>query len=143
MQLNQLTPNHKPRKSRRVGRGGKRGTYSGRGMKGQKSRAGRKMQPAVRELIKKYPKLRGYRFNPKYSSRVIVKLEDLEKNFEPGEKVSPQILVEKKIIRKSKGRVPEVKILASGKIEKKLDIENCLFSKTAKEAVEKAGGTIK
>jgi len=67
MQLHELQPNHKQRKAKRVGRGGKRGTYSGRGMKGQKSRAGYRMQPQVRELVKKYPKLRGYR-RPKRKS---------------------------------------------------------------------------
>ena len=61
MQLHQLKPTHKAKAAKRVGRGGKRGTYSGRGMKGQKSRAGARMQPLVRELIKRYPKLRGYR----------------------------------------------------------------------------------
>lgn len=65
MQIHQLKPIHKIKKKKRVGRGGKRGTYSGRGLKGQKSRAGRKMQPAIREFIKKFPKLRGYRFKSK------------------------------------------------------------------------------
>src|SRR4030043_532865 len=55
----QMKPKHKLKKKKRVGRGGKRGTYSGKGIKGQKSRAGRKMVPVIRELIKKYPKLRG------------------------------------------------------------------------------------
>jgi len=61
MQLHELQPTHKTKTSKRIGRGGKKGTYSGRGMKGQKSRAGARMQPLVRELIKRYPKLRGYR----------------------------------------------------------------------------------
>jgi large subunit ribosomal protein L15 len=45
-----------------VGRGGKKGTYSGRGIKGQKSRAGKRLEPIIRSIIKRYPKLRGYRF---------------------------------------------------------------------------------
>jgi len=61
MQLHQLSPKHKSKKRKRVGRGGKRGTYCGRGMKGQKSRAGAKFVPIIRGLIKRYPKLRGYR----------------------------------------------------------------------------------
>lgn len=61
MQIHELKPKHKIKKGRRVGRGGKKGTYSGKGMKGQKSRAGRKFQPIIRELIKRYPKLKGYR----------------------------------------------------------------------------------
>jgi len=59
MQFHQLKPIHKMKKRKRIGRGGKRGTYSGRGTKGQKSRAGRKLVPIIRGLIKRYPKLRG------------------------------------------------------------------------------------
>jgi large subunit ribosomal protein L15 len=62
MQLHELKPRHKLKKKKRVGRGGKRGTYSGRGQKGQLARAGRKLKPIVREIIKRYPKLRGYKF---------------------------------------------------------------------------------
>ena len=62
MQLHDLKPNYKSKEKKRVGRGGKKGTYSGKGMKGQKSRAGRKLEPPVRGLIKRYHKLRGYKF---------------------------------------------------------------------------------
>lgn len=62
MQLHEIRPLHKGKKRKRVGRGGKRGTYSGRGQKGQKSRAGRRLEPVIREIIKRYPKLRGYKF---------------------------------------------------------------------------------
>ena len=65
MQLHELRPKHKIKKRKRIGRGGKRGTYSGRGMKGQKSRAGARFEPIIRGLIKRYPKLRGYKFKPK------------------------------------------------------------------------------
>ena len=61
MQLQELKPIHKKKQRKRVGRGGKRGTYAGRGLKGQRARAGRRLKPAIRELIKRYPKLRGYR----------------------------------------------------------------------------------
>ena len=69
MQLHQLKPTHKAKRAKRVGRGGKKGTYSGRGMKGQKSRSGARMQPIIRELIKRYPKLRGYRRKARPTSR--------------------------------------------------------------------------
>ncbi len=65
MQLHELRPKHKLKKKKRIGRGGKTGTYSGRGVKGQKSRAGAKFEPIIRGLIKRYPKLRGYRFKGK------------------------------------------------------------------------------
>ncbi|MBI2010965.1 MAG: hypothetical protein HYS89_01915 [Candidatus Colwellbacteria bacterium] len=59
MQLHQIQPTHKTPRGKRIGRGGKRGTYSGRGIKGQRSRAGRRIKPATRELIQRLPKLRG------------------------------------------------------------------------------------
>jgi len=59
MQLHELQPDHKSKTKKRIGRGGKRGTFSGKGVKGQKSRAGRKIRPATRDLIQQIPKLRG------------------------------------------------------------------------------------
>lgn len=144
MQLHQIRPIHKRKKGKRIGRGGKRGTYSGRGIKGQKARAGKRLKPIVRELLKKYPKLRGYKFGGRKDKNVaIVNLASLEKKFSDGEKVSPQTLIEKKIIRKIKGKNPLVKILGKGEITKKLVFENCLFSEKAKEKIKKAGGSIK
>jgi len=68
MQLHQIQPITKRRIKRRVGRGGKRGTYSGRGGKGQTARAGAKVRPEIRDLIKKIPKIKGYRFKKKVTS---------------------------------------------------------------------------
>lgn len=59
MQLHEIQPVHENKSKKRIGRGGKRGTYSGRGMKGQKARAGRKIRPAIRDLMQRTPKLRG------------------------------------------------------------------------------------
>ena len=59
MQLHQIQPLNKRKSKRRVGRGGKRGTYCGRGMKGQRARTGAKVRPEIRDLIKKIPKIRG------------------------------------------------------------------------------------
>lgn len=147
MQLHELKPKYKRKKRKRVGRGGKRGTYSGRGIKGQKARAGRRLKPVIRELIKRYPKLRGYKFKAKGKRQkakiVILNLDILEKKFKTGEMVSPEILLERKIIRKIKGRMPRVKILAKGKLTKSLTIENCLVSKKTKEIIEKAYGVVK
>ena len=143
MQLHQLKIIHKSKKRKRVGRGGKHGTYSGRGLKGQKSRASHKYQPAIRLLIKKYPKLRGYRSKRKIKNIAIVNIEKLAQKFEAGESVNPISLLEKKIISKIEGKMPKVKILGKGELAKKLIIENCQFSKKAKEIIEKAGGKIK
>jgi large subunit ribosomal protein L15 len=142
MQLNELKPIHRARKSRRVGRGGKRGTFSGKGVKGQKSRAGRKMQPSMREAIKRFHKLRGYRQILIAKREVAISLDVLEKNFQSGEKITPAVLVAKRLIRNINGRLPGVKILAKGKLTKKIIIEGCKASATAKLVIEKAGGSI-
>jgi large subunit ribosomal protein L15 len=142
MQLHEIRSIHKNKRKKRVGRGGKHGTYSGRGIKGQKSRAGRRLKPFIRELIKRYPKLRGTKFKSWKQKPTIVNIEVLEGKFNNLEIVSPKSLIEKNIIRKIKGRLPEVKILGQGKINKKLTIKDCKISKGAKEKIEKAGGKI-
>lgn len=136
MQLHQVKSKHKPKKKKRIGRGGKRGTYSGRGIKGQKARAGRKIRPEIRDFIKKIPKKRGYKFKAKPKPQ-IVNLKDLEKHFKEGETVSPETLLKKGLIAKVKGRMPEVKILGQGKITKKLEIKGCKLSKSVKNEMVK------
>ena len=111
-------------------------------MKGQGSRAGRKFPPIARELIKRYPKLRGYRFKPRAGKFAIINTAALEKVFKVGERVSPKTLLEKGLINKSKGRIPAVKILGKGGVTKVLNIQDCVLSKGAKEIIEKAGGKI-
>ena len=143
MQLHQIKPIHKIKKRKRIGRGGKRGTYSGRGIKGQKARAGRKLQPAIRELIKRYPKLRGYKFKIFKKNRVIINVDILEKKFKAGEIVNPKTLLKRHLIRKIKGKVPKVKILGRGELNKSLAIEGCEVSEAAKKAIEKVGGIVK
>ncbi len=134
MQLHQIQPKQKNKTRKRIGRGGKRGTFSGRGVKGQNSRAGtRKMQPIIREIVKRYPKLRGYRHNLKKGFVAAVNLSVLEREFKTGEKVTPKSLISKGIISKIKGRVPEVKILGKGKLTKKLIFSGVEMSASAKE----------
>jgi large subunit ribosomal protein L15 len=62
MQIHNLKRQHKNKKDRIVGRGGKHAKTSGRGGKGQTARAGNKRRPELRDIIKKLPKNRGYRF---------------------------------------------------------------------------------
>ena len=142
MQLHELKKNTTFKKKKRVGRGGKKGTYCGTGGKGQKGRAGAKFKPLIREWVKKYPKLRGYNFNV-LSSVSAVNLDVLEKIFNEKDIVSPETLVSKKAVRRVDGKAPLVKILSRGEIKKALVIENCTVSKAAREKIEKAGGTIK
>ena len=141
MQLHQLKPTHKFKNKKRVGRGGKRGTYSGRGIKGQSSRSGRKYQPIIRELIKRYPKLRGHKekgMEMRRDETAVVNLDVLEKKFNSGDKINPEVLVEKGIIGRIKGKFPRVKILGGGELTKRFIIENCEFSKSAKKKYELA-----
>ena len=142
MQIHELQRNHKNKGKKRVGRGGRKGTYSGKGIKGQKSRAGRKMVPMIRELIKRYPKLKGYRRFEMEDFTAVVNIATLDKAFKDGDVVNPKNLLAKKIIGMIKGRTPDVKILGTGTISKKIIVENCTTSKTAAEAITKAGGSI-
>jgi len=142
MQLHELKRNHPLKKPKRIGRGGKKGTYCGRGIKGQKARAGRRLKPIIREILKKYPKLRGYRFGAK-KKIAIVNLDTLNRVFNAQDIVNPEILVKKRIIRRIDGKIPPVKILGKGELEKPLIIENCLLSEKAKEKIKKVGGQIK
>ena len=143
MQLHELKRKHKNRTKKRVGRGGKHGSYSGKGIKGQKSRAGRKMEPIIRSLIKRYPKLKGYRSFRFDKDFAVVNLEVLEKNTKDGEIINPENLIKKGIVSKIKGSTPKVKILGTGKITKKLVVENCKTSKSALDAIVNAGGSVK
>ncbi len=142
MQIHQIKPQTKYKKKKRVGRGGKKGTYSGKGIKGQKSRAGRKMMPATRESIKRYHKLRGYNFKKFDKKIAILNLKDLELLVEENETITPLFLIEKGIVEKQKGKIPMVRILGQGNISKKINFKECYLSKTAKEKIEKVGGKI-
>jgi large subunit ribosomal protein L15 len=145
MQLNDLKPKHQRTTTPRVGRGGKRGTTAGRGTKGQKSRAGHRMRPEIRDIIKKLPKMRGRGVNSNKSFQIkplTINLATLETHFEAGETITPKTLVAKKVIGTERGRVPQVKILSTGKLTKKLTITDCFVSAGARTAIEKAGGTI-
>ena len=125
-----------------VGRGGKRGKTSGRGTKGQLARAGHKVRPEIRDIIKRIPKLRGYRFKSISWKPEIIDLTKLDKSFEAGAVVSPFSLVKKGLVRQVEGGMPKVKILSDGEISKKLTIEDCLISTKAKEKIEAAGGKV-
>lgn len=142
MQLHTLKRENPNKKARQVGRGGTRGKTSGRGGKGQTARAGNKRRPELRDIIKKIPKLRGYRDKSFEKKSLPVNLDSLN-IFENGDTVTKAILLEKKLIKKVGGVLPGVKILARGELTKKLIITGCLVSKSAQTKIEKAGGEIK
>ena len=151
MQLYQLSPKHNRSSRKRVGRGGKKGTYSGKGVKGQKSRSGRKPRPGFAggdtTLVKRLPKQRGQTGKVKIRrgvklARLRVKpitfnLGEIEKHFKTGEIVSPQSLLNKGLIDKMKGRIPRIKILSEGGIKKDLKFRKISLSKKAKALVDK------
>lgn len=143
MKIHNLKRVTKNRKTAIVGRGGKRGKTSGRGGKGQTARAGHKMRPEWRDIIKKMPKLRGYAFKSIQSKFVVVNLAQLESAFSNGDKVTPKTLVKKNILETRLGKNPKVKILALGDLSKKLTISDCAVSADAKVKIEKAGGSVK
>lgn len=145
MQLHELKRKNKNRKARLIGRGGKRGTTSGRGTKGQIARAGHKVRPELRDIIKKLPKLRGRGKNSNLSishDDATVTLAVLNKVFKSGETITPLVLLSKGLIRPIDGRLPKVKILVSGSLDKKLFFKGCAVSAGAKSVIEKAGGSI-
>ncbi len=141
MQIHELK-SKTPRKSKKyIGRGGKRGTTSGKGTKGQKARAGRNLRPEIRDIIKKLPKKRGYKFASIQKKSVPVNLARLEAKFEGGE-INPQILIDAGVVSMTKGKTPTIKILATGEVTKKFVVSGCEVSASAKEKIEKAGGSV-
>lgn len=143
MQIHQLTKPASVRTKKRIGRGGKRGTYSGHGGKGQTARSGRKFCPIVREVLKRYPKIRGHRNRAAGLGCKIVNVALLEAKFEKGSVITPSILTEKNIVSRVGGKCPRVKILGQGDISKNFNVSDCEVSASAKEKIEKAGGAVK
>lgn len=142
MQLNQLKRKTPNKVHKTVGRGGKRGKTSGRGTKGQKARAGHRIRPEVRDVIKKLPKLRGYR-NTSIEDKVeVVNVSALEKYFSAGDTVTARDLAARGAVRSRRGRTPNVKILGTGEITKKLTLTGVTVSASAKQKIEAAGGSV-
>jgi large subunit ribosomal protein L15 len=145
MQLHQIKRRTKNKKRAAVGRGGRRGKTSGRGTKGQKARAGHKLRPELRDIIKRLPKIRGRGKNSFKSiteKPFVINIDRLVKIFEKGEAISPESLTAKGIVRMVNSRSPRIKILGDGEATKALTIVNCQVSLPAKIKIEKAGGSI-
>ena len=147
MQTHDIKRVHAHKKKKLVARGGKRGKTSGRGGKGQTARAGNKRRPAMRDIIKKLPKLRGHGKNRSKSvfdrgPSAVVNVSSLN-IFKDGTVVNPTVLLAKGLIPQIVGRLPDVKILGTGELTVKVTIEGCTLSASAKEKIEKIGGTVK
>lgn len=146
MQFHEIKRENSNKKSVQIGRGGKRGKTSGRGHKGQRARAGHSVRPEIRDMIKKLPKLRGRGVNSLKSIQETaqsVNVATLQEIFAEGSTISPKSLLDAKLVRKVGGQQPRVKILGNGDITSKYFVVSCEVSATAKEKIEKAGGTVK
>ncbi len=146
MKLHELRSIRTQKKHARVGRGGKRGTTSGRGQKGQRSRSGHRIRPASRDLILKLPKKRGFMNKPTSPKPRIVRMDVLMKKITPLVGGGKEIMVDMMTL-KQVGLVPpefrgKVKILGTGTAAHQIVIKEILVSKSVKAAVEKAGGVI-
>jgi large subunit ribosomal protein L15 len=128
-------------KKKRVGRGpgSGNGKTAGRGNKGQKSRSGysRRLgfEGGQMPLQRRLPK-RGFT-NPFKKKWIEITLEKINASFDAGENVTPEILHEKGLIKKSKY---DLVVLGNGEITKPLSISAHRFTKSAREKIEKAGG---
>lgn len=141
MQIHELKIK-KQKGKKRVGRGGKRGTYSGRGQKGQKSRAGRRIRPAERDLIIRLPKLRGFHNKPQ-NKPLIVKINDLIKKvkaFNFKDEINLLSLKQLNLIPNNyKG---QVKIIGDSKELIPLNINGLKISNKLKEKINSIGGKV-
>jgi large subunit ribosomal protein L15 len=152
LNLSNLKPAQRKKDAKRVGRGlgSGKGRYSGRGIKGQKSRAGSHKVRAGFEggqmpLYMRVGKLRGNTskdampVGPFRTRTYHVNLRDLEARFDDGAEVTPEILVEKGLVRNTRF---DVKVLAGGELTKKLTVTVHRASAAAREKIEAAGGSV-
>ncbi len=152
LNLSNLQPADPKRPRKRVGRGlgSGKGRYSGRGIKGQKSRSGsHKMRPGFEggqnPIYMRLGKQRGPHskdampMGPHRTSTAPVNVSTLEARFDAGAEVTPELLVEVGVLKNTK---TDVKILGKGELTKKLSITAHAVSASAREKIEAAGGTI-
>ena len=151
LNLSNLKPAQERKARKRIGRGlaAGQGRYAGRGLKGQKSRAGSHRMRTGFEggqmpLYMRLGKQRGSTskdampIGPHRTATQPVNVGALEARFEDGANVTLEALVEKKLLKNLR---TDVKILGDGELTKKLTVTAHLFSKAAREKIEKVGGT--
>ena len=142
MKLHELSQTQSRKSRKRVGRGpgSGLGKTSGRGQKGQKSRSGGGVRLGFEggqtTLARRLPKRGFTNFNRKEYS--VINVKDLNQ-FEDGTHVTPELLKSCGLLKK---QLAGVKVLGEGTLEKKLTVTAAKFSKTAEEAIVKAGGTV-
>ena len=149
--LSNLSPAQKRKARKRVGRGlgSGKGRYSVRGIKGQKSRAGSHTMRAGFEggqmpIYMRLAKQPGNTskdampIGPHRTATQGVNVRELERVFDAGADVTPEALAERGLVRNTR---IDIKILGDGELTKKLSVTAHLFSASAREKIEKAGGT--
>ena len=142
MKLNELQAAPEAKVRKRVGRGpgSGMGKTSTRGQKGQKSRSGASIpawfQGGQTPLYRRLPK-RGFNNAEFRTAYATINLSDLNKFFNDGDEVTPEVLKERGIIKK---QLCGVKVLGNGELEKKLTVKASRFSSSAVTKIESAGG---
>ena len=139
MQINSLKLKNRRKKRKTIGRGGKKGTYSGKGNKGQKARSGAKVDPLFEggrsTLIDHMKKKRG--FKALNCKKAIINLENISKKFKSGDLVSAESLIKAGLVDKMEAK-NGIKVLGGKDIKIKLAFDKkILLSKSVKETVEK------
>jgi large subunit ribosomal protein L15 len=149
MQLHRLSSSFRRTRARRVGRGGKRGKTAGRGTKGQRARAGGRPRPALRDVIKKLPKRRGFgknRARTVYADRprpIIVPLGALARIGTDADGVlTPDSLVRAGLVPRADIARRGVKLLARGTLAGPHRVRGFLLSAGARTALIAAGGAV-
>ena len=143
MKLHELKPAAGSRKApKRIGRGtgSGLGRNAGKGEKGQNARSGGGVRPGFEggqmPLYRRLPK-RGFT-NPFSKEFVCINIDRLN-IFENGTEITPEVLLERRVVSKV---LDGVKILGNGTLEKILTVKGCKFSKSAIEKIEAAGGKV-
>jgi large subunit ribosomal protein L15 len=151
LNLSNLAPAQPREERKRVGRGlgSGKGRYAGRGIKGQKSRSGsHKMRPGFEggqmPIYMRIGKRRGptskdaMPIGPFRTATQPVNVRDLDR-FEAGDEVTPETLVEKRVLKNTR---IDVKLLGVGEVTKKLTVRVHAISASARQKIEAAGGTV-
>ena len=140
MQIHNLQPKTKSKLIKRIGRGGKRGTYSGKGGKGQTAHGGRKIPSELKEQLLRMPKMRGSMNKTKKVDIFEIQLKTLIQKCPDNFDISLETLKKIKILPK---RINKFKIIGTvSTIDKKFFLKNCKVSNGVKALIEKAGGKV-
>jgi len=145
MKLAQLHKNIANKNETRIGRGGKRGKTSGRGTKGQYAHGGHGVRAAIKDVIRKLPKLRGRGLNLNKQigpNSLAINLAALDAATKKGDIITFDSLKTVGLVPKSWKSSQYVKILAQGEITKPVTVQNIPISTAARDKIITAGGSV-